>query len=219
MSQLLAIIFDMDGTLVNTFNHTERAYALAMKTFGIRDMSSNDFRMLYEKNVKTAEYLKHFGIDLSHVEDFRRIRDKIYLETLREKIEWIEGAEEMLKNLQGKFPLAIATGAQKQYIDAIHERLGLLDFMTTVVSADDIGYKRKPDPFTLLRAAELLGIEPQSALYIGDQFTDIRAAKMAKMKSALFSSPSTTPSDATPDFFVHHLSEIPEKILSTLSVK
>jgi HAD superfamily hydrolase (TIGR01549 family) len=189
MMPFSAIIFDMDGTLVDTLRFTESAYAYAMSAFGVQDMPSMEFRSLYEKNVKTIEYLKHFSIDSSHLEDFRRMRDLAYVQMLREKVE---------------------------YIDAIHQRLGLLDFITVVVCADDEGYKRKPDPFTLLQASHLLGIDPQSILYIGDQLTDIQAAKMAKMQSCLLTGITLTEEDIKPNFIVRSLHEMQNVFLPSV---
>jgi HAD superfamily hydrolase (TIGR01549 family) len=144
------------------------------------------------------------------------MRDLAYVQMLREKVEWIDGAQELLKSLCGKIPLAIATGAQRQYIDAIHQRLGLLDFITVVVCADDEGYKRKPDPFTLLQASHLLGIDPQSILYIGDQLTDIQAAKMAKMQSCLLTGITLTEEDIKPNFIVRSLHEMQNVFLPSV---
>lgn len=212
MTRYGAIIFDMDGTLIDTIGHTERAYALAMEAFGVPNMSSTDFRTLYEKNVKTIEYLKHFGIDPKHTEDFRARRDQQYVHVLKTQSEWMRDAEEVLKTLHTALPLGLATGAQRQYINAIHERLGMLNYVKAVVCADDEGYKRKPDPFLLLKAAESLGVEPQNALYIGDQLTDVRAAKAARMPCCLVTQASLEGADVQPDIVIRHLRELPELI-------
>jgi len=216
MKQISAIIFDMDGTLIDTIGHTERAYALAMEAFGIPNMSSADFRSLYERNVKTVEYLKHFGIDSKFVEDFRKRRDDHYVEVLKSKAEWIEDAEDVLHQLHAILPLGLATGAQRQYIDAIDERLGMLQYIRTVICADTEGYKRKPDPFLLLQAASSLGVEPQNALYVGDQFTDVRAAKMANMQSCLVTISPRADADERPDISIHHLRELPAYVSSLI---
>lgn len=213
MTRYAAIIFDMDGTLIDTIGHTERAYALAMEAFGVPYMSSADFRTLYEKNAKTIDYLKHFGIDPKYTEDFRARRDQQYVHVLKDRSEWIRDAEEVLKILYTVVPLGLATGAQRQYINAIHERLGMLRYLKAVVCADDEGYKRKPDPFLLLKAAQSLGVEPQNALYIGDQLTDVRAAKAARMPCCLVTQVSLEGADVQPDIVIGDLRELPELIL------
>lgn len=217
MTRFSAIIFDLDGTLVDTVGHIESVYAFAMQSFGITNMSTAAFRSLYEKNATTGEYLEHFGIDLSHKEEFCSIRDEMYMQTLKEKAEWMRGAEAMLQILQPQIPLAIATGAQKQYIDAIHGRLGLLNYFSAVSCADDEGYKRKPDSFTLLRAAESLGINPASALYVGDQLTDVRAARASHMQCCFIGSASPDKSTTRPDFIIASLNELPFIFSSTKS--
>ncbi len=209
MKRYSAIIFDMDGTLINTIGHLERAYALAMASFGVPDMSSADFHSLYERNVKTVEYLKHFGVDPKHTEDFRKYRDEQYVEVLKTQSAWMDGAKEVLQQLSAMTPLGLATGAQRQYINAIHERLGMLDYIKAVVCADDEGYKRKPDPFLLLKAAEALGVNPKHSLYVGDQLTDVRAAKMANMECCLVTSASLEGSDVRPEIVISRLQELP----------
>jgi len=205
----------MDGTLVDTFNHMEYAYAEALKTFGKQDMSNVEFRSFYERNLKTVEYLEHFGIDPANLDDFRKKRDEIYIDVVKTKVEWIYGARELLENFRGKVPLAIATGAQRSYIEAIHGRLGLLEFIPTIVCSDDEGYKRKPDPSTLLKAAHLLDVNPESALYVGDQLTDVQAAKMANMKSCLLTNPAfPIVEEVISDFVVGSLEEMQRKVLA-----
>jgi HAD superfamily hydrolase (TIGR01509 family) len=102
-----------------------------------------------------------------------------------EKADAFDGAEETIRELSGKFRMAIASSANRPEIDITLERLKLSQFFSTIVSSDDIT-RSKPDPEVFLKAAKALGVDPESCVVIEDATTGIKAANSAGMRAIGF---------------------------------
>ncbi|MEK7590797.1 MAG: HAD family phosphatase [Patescibacteria group bacterium] len=208
-----AILFDLDGTLMNTIKLYERAVIDTIRGYGAT-LTPRRFAEIYRSGDSISEWIREFGIDPEKKHEIRSGRDKRYMELLRTSVEWYPGAELLLRTLQVSSPLGLVTGSWKTYLEAIEERLPFHNHFETIVTADDMGAFPKPHPHALLLAADRLSIDPKTSVYIGDQSFDIAAAKSAGMKSILVET-EYTPEDAgkNADFVVKSLREI-QKILS-----
>lgn len=206
-----AVIFDLDGTLVETIGLYEQALIGAFQEFG-GAMTSENYLHSYQSGKHMRDLMSDFAIDASKEHLLRERRDMLYIDLLREKTVWLDGAESLLQKTK-KYPRAIVTGSWRSYVEAINDSLDLLTQISTVITADQIHAKMKPDPYGLLLAAEMLGVDPAKSIYVGDQSFDIEAAQRAGMKSAFIQSrfsPKTL--QMKPDITVSTLSEL-EKFL------
>lgn len=176
MSKYKAIIYDIDGTVLNTLNMN--MYPL-MKI--IKEETGEDWS--FEQVLKFAAYPGMKVMEELNVKD----KEKTYARWVKYVNEYEDGAtlydgfkEVFQKMKDAKIIQAVVSAkTAKQYeIDFISK--GLDQYMSTAILADDTD-KHKPDPAPLLECLKRLGLKPSEAIYIGDAFSDYQAAKNANM--------------------------------------
>jgi HAD superfamily hydrolase (TIGR01509 family) len=176
-----AILFDLDGTLVDSIGLYEKAVIGAFKEQGLT-INPEEYTQWYRDAWHLTRMLQHFGRTETDTPGIRERRDTLYMDLLRTDAVWIPGAEETLEALRtAGMPMALVTGSWKSYVDALDERLDLERFFPVRVTMDDVGKLSKPHPQGLLIACERLKVEPSACLYIGDQMFDVEAAHNAGM--------------------------------------
>jgi len=177
-----SILFDLDGTLVDTAPDMaaalnlllleERKQAIAYER--IRPQVSNGARGLLRLG---------FGIDIEHP-DYERLRLRflsLYESNLSVNSRLFEGMEHVLSHLeQQDIPWGVVTNKPGWLTSPLLAALNLLDRAHCVVSGDTCE-KAKPHPMPLLYAADLLGQEAFACLYVGDALRDVEAARAAGM--------------------------------------
>jgi beta-phosphoglucomutase family hydrolase len=186
-----AVIFDMDGVIVNSEpahveaeKHILLKYGVKITTEELRDYTGttaefefNDLIRKYKLNT-TAETL------------FNE-KEEILFRLLEEKTEPTEGVIYLIKNLkQHGFKLGIATSGHRKLAHYYLKKLGIETFFDTVVCAEDITHS-KPDPGIFMKAAQRLGVEPKECIVIEDARVGIEAARKAGMKSIGYSNPNS----------------------------
>jgi HAD superfamily hydrolase (TIGR01509 family) len=203
-----AILFDLDGTLLDTPKLWFKAYCSAFHTYGYT-LSDTDFRSLYSTGKPLNYWLEKLNIDVSHITNLRSLRDAAYETLLRTDAVWKPGAQQCLLSIQKRYPTGIVTGSRKTYIAAIEEHIPLRNSVDVFLDEDDFGGKSKPEPDGLLLAAKMLGVDPTRCLYIGDQPCDADAARNAGMQCWIVigeHTPKALP--IQPDRTLHHIDEV-----------
>lgn len=193
MTNKRAILFDLDGTLVDSIDCYEDALRQALQEIGVGQFSHQDFLESYHLGQHLDHLLQKFertDVDKAAV---RARRDTIYLAQLRDRIAWITGAKELLEACQDRYTLGLITGSWNSYVNAIDERLQVREYFSTIVTCDDMGRFQKPHPHGILLACSQLNIEPHEAVYIGDQQFDIDAARAAGMEAHAVQGPLSPP--------------------------
>jgi len=185
-----AVIFDLDGTLVQSVHLYEEAFIHMVNSTGDQ-ISTEKFRKLYGENMHLSSILKELQIEDSE-DDLRKIRDMYYCDLLRKKVEWFPDAKNFLEVLPPTLLKAIVTGSWQSFVDAIEERVPLSQYFRIIMTADDYRPYGKPHPHSLLLTADQLEIDPEQCIYIGDQWFDIEAANAAGMTSCLIKRSFTT---------------------------
>jgi HAD superfamily hydrolase (TIGR01549 family) len=176
MSKYKAIIYDIDGTVLNTLNMN--MYPL-MKI--IKEETGEDWS--FEQVLKFAAYPGMKVMEELNVKD----KEKTYARWVKYVNEYEDGAtlydgfKEVFQKIKDAKIIQAVVSAKtaKQYeIDFISK--GLDQYISTAILADDTD-KHKPDPAPLLECLKRLGLKPSEAIYIGDAFSDYQAAKNANM--------------------------------------
>lgn len=199
-----AVLFDMDGTLVDTVDLWVDAYTETLAEFGAAMDRAEFVAGVYHANRALPEVLADHGID--DREGFRTRRDARYIALLEARTLWLPGAQEALERLRSR-RLGIVTTAWSGYFDAIDRNHGLRDRIEALVTVDDTRGRAKPDPYPLLLGAERLGVAPGDCMYVGDQAYDAVAARAAGMASCIVRTPHTA-ADATADLLLDSLDEL-----------
>jgi phosphoglycolate phosphatase len=179
---LKAVIFDLDGTLVDTADEFVVVVQALRAEHGrepmdpqrIRASVSNGARALVSLALDMAEDAQGF--------ETQRLRLlELYSEVLGSVARLYPGIAELLGELERRnVSWGIATNKPRAYTAPLLERLNLQPQPASVVCPDDV-IERKPHPESLLRNCRELGCTPDQAIYIGDHLRDIEAGRRAGM--------------------------------------
>ena len=152
------------------------------------------------------------------IEDFE-LRDSIIERHRTERVSRIrpyEGVAQLLTQVSAKYPLGLVTNGAPAIQRFKLERAELSGFFSTVVTSGDVG-AGKPDPKPFLTALESLGVDPDSAVMIGNSWrSDVQGANNLGMASIWFNQDSLQAGEGTPPTMeISSLNQVPE-ILETL---
>lgn len=181
---LQAVIFDLDGTLVDSESLNRSVNEELFNEVGLALTESDYDSFVGLSNKDLWKYLiDRYGLDVTVEEMVQRKKEKI-LPLWREKDRYglMEGAVEFLHELQAQnIPLGLATSSME---DSMHAKLKAHDldqFFQQKVSGDHV-LKGKPDPEIFLLTADKMGVDPASCVVIEDAENGVLAAKNAGMK-------------------------------------
>lgn len=180
---LKAVIFDMDGVLVDSEPiHFEVDKRVLKKCgFIVKNEVLNPY--VGVTNPEMWKDLKEkYNLILS-VEELLKIQTELKIEVLNEKkIDAIDGIKELLNELkQNKISTAVASSSPRSFIDAILEKIGITKYFNVVLSGEEV-QRGKPNPDIFLKTAEMLGFNPKECVVIEDSTNGVKAALSAGMK-------------------------------------
>lgn len=214
MKNSKAVIWDLDGTLIDSVAHHWEAWRVVMKAEG--------FHYTHEQFVadfgrRNDEILRQrWRPDLAD-EEVHRIalaKEELYREAVRTQgIELLPGVAYWLQNLSAQGWLqALGTSAPRGNIIAIFAALGIAQFFAAVSSSEDVK-RGKPHPDVFLAAAQKLQVEPAHCVVIEDAPAGIEAAARAGMKTI---GVLTTHADLQSDLTVKSLADLPQDYFERL---
>ena len=176
-----AILWDMDGVLVDTFDTHFRAWS---RIFAELDhpFTLDDFRRTFGMNNRSI--LKTLlGVDLPEA-DFQAVSDRkevYFRESVRGITRFLSGVAEWLERFESLgLPQAVASSAPPENISALLNELHAHRWFSAVVSGAKLS--GKPDPAVFLLAAQQLGVSPADCLVIEDAVPGVEAAKRGGMR-------------------------------------
>lgn len=179
-----AVIFDLDGLLVDSEPIWSRAYEkfLASKSLLDKPEISDKFRGMGIRELigLMKEHFELQGDTDELVQEYRSVMYGLLLEP--GNLHLMDGAEDLLKKLQHRYSLAIATSGHRE--EMARKVLKLLDtehYFDQVISGDDVA-NGKPAPDVYLVSAEKLQFKPASCLVLEDSVNGVLSAKAAGMR-------------------------------------
>jgi beta-phosphoglucomutase-like phosphatase (HAD superfamily) len=175
-----AIIFDCDGTLVDTSHLYYRAFSQVVGTQGA-EMPRAWFvtRFGLAEHELLCQFQEEFGIALDPAEATDLLARAYWqgIETVRE----IEVVASVARRYQGRVPMAVASGGARKIVRATLLATGLLDVFNAVVTREDAEGRGKPAPDLFEEAARRLGVAPTECTVFEDSDAGIEAARRAGM--------------------------------------
>jgi phosphoglycolate phosphatase len=185
MSQLKAIIFDLDGTLVDSARDLQEATNTLLAQEGLRQISLDEVKSMIGDGVaKLVERaISATGGDLMRLPELVAQFLRIYEANASRYTEAYPGVVDTLADLRRMgFPLAVVTNKPYTATIDILETLGLQRFFEVVIGGDTLP-ERKPHPAPILMALKRLGVPPEAALMVGDNYHDVQAAHAAGIRA------------------------------------
>jgi HAD superfamily hydrolase (TIGR01509 family) len=180
-----AVIFDMDGTLLDTEAEHRRVMAQAADALGWPFAEEVQLAMIgIHRDANRAMLVDRFGADFP-LEQFYADSDRLFEEALEAAIPMRPGVEPLLQQLAAAgVPMAVATSTEAPYAQQRLQKAGLLDYFDTVVTRNDVDLP-KPHPQPYLLAARRLGVDPAQAIAVEDSYAGVRSAAAAGMATVM----------------------------------
>jgi len=219
-----AIIFDLDGTLVDSardltgaLNHVLRqARRPKIDISKVRDMVGDGAKALIIKGFSETGSLPSEA-DMPIIwQDFL----DYYLENITRETIVFPGALSVIKELKAKnIPMGLCTNKVIKLTHKLMTEIGLADYFSAIVGGDSFDY-RKPDPRHITSTLEQMQCDPTRAIMVGDSANDIIAAQKANIPviAVSFGYSKDPVSTLNPDVVIDHYDQFLEK-MSRISQK
>ncbi len=180
--RLEAVIFDMDGVLIDSEPLAMEAMRRVMARHGVPYTEADNAEFLGRTTPDACRTLRsRHGLDAS-VEDLARHYLDVRIALTRECPPVMSGVPEVLERVRGAgYRLALASSAEPEAVAATVEVLRLGPLLEAVVSGDQVA-RGKPAPDIFLEAARRLGVAPERCLVVEDTRNGLLAAKAAGMR-------------------------------------
>lgn len=206
-----ALLFDLDGTLIDTVALILSSFRYATgRVFG---EPLPDEVLMRNVGVPLARQMREFAPD--QADELLRVYREHNSSVHDEMIAEYPGTREVLDGFFGQgIPMGVVTSKGTPMARRGLEIFGLERYFEVVVTADDVPL-HKPDPYPLRRAGELMGVPADECLYLGDSPHDIAAARGAGAVAvaALWGAfPAADVLDAGPDYALTSITELPELV-------
>ena len=212
MKQKFTILFDLDGTLVDTAPDLMMAHNHVMKKFGYPTKSTEDIRNLVGKGAGALIGRSIWG---QAKKEFSKVLDeKIKDEMVKEFVSFygknivnestlVTGVKEFLIWCKKQnISMAVCTNKQEYLSNDLLKKIGIYDFFEYVAGSDTFDYC-KPDPRHLTNVVEILDGDVKKTIMIGDSETDANAAKAAEIPVILLENGYTEKN--TTEIYHNHL--------------
>lgn len=203
-----AVLFDWDGTLLNSYAADARAYLAMFRALGIRwtirDVDrhySPNWHLIYKAaRIPRADWVR---ADRLWEQAYRKERPKL-----------LPGARAVLRRLKREFLLGLVTSGNRRRVRRQLRAFRLNGHFSACVCCEDAP-RRKPHPAPLLMAMQQLRIPPRDCIYIGDSAEDIHMARRAGVHVVGVLGPFPTEKRvraAQPDRILRSIREVPEYV-------
>lgn len=211
MKQIDLMIFDFDGTLVNSGGDIAASVNYTLRTLSVPMMKHNEIISCIGDGVhKLIE--RSLGLNNQHLFDGAlKIFSDYYAKHMLDSTTLCDSVLEVLEHFREKQKLII-TNKRRFFTVAMTDAFGISHYFDDIIGADSTPYK-KPDPHLLIPLIEKSGVENSNAVVIGDGVNDIMLAKNAGVVScALLNglTPRNVLRSLNPDFACEGLSELVE---------
>ena len=212
MKQKFTVLFDLDGTLVDTAPDLMLAHNHVMKKFGYPTKSTEDIRNLVGKGAGALIGRSIWG--QAKKEFSKVLDDKIKDEMVKEFVNFygkniinestlINGVKEFLIWCKEQsISMAVCTNKQERLSNDLLKKIGIYDFFEYVAGSDTFDYC-KPDPRHLTNVVEILDGDLKKTIMIGDSETDANAGKAAGIPVVLLENGYTEKN--TTEIYHNHL--------------
>ncbi len=177
---IAAVVFDMDGVLVDTEHVWSEVRGAVVARHGGTWTEQDQRNVMGDNSRQWSAYMRErWNLPFSDDAIFREVLTTMIAAYERDLVV-LPGARETVAALGARYPLAVASSSPHDLILAALRIAGLLDAFATIVSSDEVSHG-KPAPDVYLLAASRLGVAPTDCAAVEDSTNGIRAAVAAGM--------------------------------------
>ncbi len=197
LSKRTAIIFDMDGLMVDSEPLSRQAWDEVLRPYGVTIDDDLQSRIIgWRVDVSAPAILSWFGLEHVDVAEMIARQEAIHQEILRAgSMPEMPGLRELLVRIAERgLPWAVATSSPRQHAWEVLAQLGLQAEVSAVACGDEVAHG-KPAPDIYLLAAERLGIRPEQCIAMDDSGPGTEAAVAAGMLTIAIPNGHTTATD------------------------
>lgn len=182
MERFEAVIFDMDGLLIDSELLAMEAFEISCHHYGLEGLEEAVRACIGTNAQKTREILTPLVCEQVAYDEFRAFWEAHYQKAIHsDRLNTKPGAEALLEHLSTLgIPRALATSSGKEKAKGKLARTGILDYFSVIVGGDEVT-NSKPDPEIYLKAAGHLQVNPKSCLALEDSENGVKAAHAAGM--------------------------------------
>jgi HAD superfamily hydrolase (TIGR01509 family) len=177
-----AVIFDMDGLMIDSESLHKEAWQVTLRHFGY-ELDEALFAQLVGLRTREDAVLlrEHFRLPVM-AEVLARQRNDLFLASLPGRVKPMPGLRELIAQVRvRRLRSAVATSGERRYVDAVMRELNLGGVFDAIAVAEDVE-RGKPAPDVYLLAARRLGLPPAQCLALEDAPNGVLAAKAAGMR-------------------------------------
>lgn len=218
VSRTKAIIFDLDGLLVNTEPPFLKAIKFVLNEKGIQISDKEYIETDLQNGSSILEKLLLKGSIKSKIE-LDDIKNKIYekyFDSIKTELNPMPHALLAIERIKPVFRLAIASSSKKIYIDFILSKLNLTELFEVIISREDVE-KVKPNPECLLKAISKLNLSSDECVVIEDSLRGVKAAQSAGIKVIVVPNGLTQNTNYENAVVLKSLEELTSEMLLTLN--
>ena len=204
-----AVIFDLDGTLINNNSYHIEAWKVFYNKIG-KQFSKEE----YTKNINGRinrdifNYIFNTALSAELIEEYSNEKEALYRKLYKPHIKPINGLIDFLEELEKeKIPKAIATSGLTPNINFMFEHVPIKKYYADVIDASQIS-KGKPHPEIFLKAAAAVKANPENCVAFEDSVAGIRSAKAAGMKVIALTTTHTAQDVKEADLIIKDYTEI-----------
>jgi len=181
LSEIAAVIFDMDGVLIDSEQLWDEARETLTEERGGRWHAGAQRAMM---GMSSREWSRYMHEELGLTDEPAEINAEVVrrLELIyRSRLPVIDGAVDVVRVLAQRWPLGLASSSNRPLIDLVLELTGLDSSFSTTVSSEEVA-SGKPAPDVYRAAAEALAVDRRNCVAVEDSSNGIRAAANAEMR-------------------------------------
>lgn len=213
MKEFDAVIFDMDGVIVDSEPRHQRAFEEIFEEMGMAETHGIEFSKYLGRSDRAVwlDFVEMHQPEQS-LEELTALKQTRLIDIIRREKPLFGGLPQMVAELAAIYPLAVASGSLHPVIDVVLEIDQLRKFFQAVVSVQDVEHG-KPAPDVYLKAARDLNVSPERCCVIEDAPAGVQAAKAAGMYTIAITNSIHSEALSKADLITHSYEEIRNRLL------
>ncbi|MBN2088650.1 HAD family phosphatase [candidate division KSB1 bacterium] len=184
MKKFEAILFDLDGVIINSESLWDESSRIILKGYGFEYRRAEIKHLCTGKTLlESSKIIQEFYQLPIRIEELARTRKKMVTALYHEKLGFVDGFLDFIQIvINKKIPVAVATSSQKDLLELVTQKLNLVRFFQEhIYTIDTLSLRSKPAPDIFLHAARQLKLPAESCIVIEDAPYGVQAAKNARM--------------------------------------